>query len=177
MIDKWLQLRHELGWQGIGGVVLLIVGLIISNVALRPIEERVAQAREQVESQDQHTELGAMNGSGSPTAEMEKFYDFFESGKELTDYLAKIYSVAQANSLQLRQGDYKVINSKGERITQYQITLPVTGGYNQIRGFAAQVLDAMPTLSLDMIRFERKQSNDPVVDAEIIFTLYYVEPS
>ena len=175
MMDKWNQLRHELGWQGISGIVLIVVGLMLSNAVLTPVEERAAEAREQVAAQDTRTSLGAemqRQVNNSPAAMLEKFYDFFSSNQETTDYLAKIYSLAQANGLVLNKGDYKVTRNQGERITQYQISLPLTGGYNPIRSFTADVLDEIPTLSLDQIRFERKQANDTTVEAEVIFTLY-----
>ena len=179
MIKQWNQLRHELGWQGIIGITLLLIGLLVSNTALKPIEERAEQAREQVASQDTHTSLGAemqRQVNSSPTAMLEKFYDFFVSDQEITDYLAKIYNLAQANGLELKKGDYKVTRNKGERITQYQISLPLSGGYNQIRSFAAQVLEEIPTISLDQIKFERKQANDPAVESEVMFTLYMEQP-
>ena len=178
MINLWNQLRHELGWQGISGIALLLIGLVISITVLQPVEERVAQAREQVAAQDTRTSLGAemqRQVSNSPAAMLEKFYDFFSSDQEATDYLAKIYSLAQANGLELRKGDYKVVRNQGERITQYQISLPLSGGYNPIRSFSAQVLEEVPNLSLDQIRFERKQANDSTVEAEVIFTLYMEE--
>lgn len=179
MINQWNQLRHELGWQGIGGIALLLLGLVISNEVVQPVEERVTQARDQVALQDTRTSLGAemqRQVNSSPAAMLEKFYDFFATDQEITDYLARIYNLAQANSLALRKGDYKVVRYKGERVTQYQISLPLTGGYNQIRSFAAQVLEEIPTLSLDKIRFERKQANDPAVEAEVMFTLYMEQP-
>ena len=179
MMDKWNQLRHELGWQGITGIVLLLLGMLASNTISKPVEEQAAQVREQVAAQDTRTALGAemqRQANSSPAAMLEKFYEFFTSDQDTTDYLAKIYSLAQSNGLVLRKGDYKVTRNQGERITQYQISLPVTGGYNPIRSFAADVLDEVPTLSLDQIRFERKHANDSTVDAEIIFTLYmYME--
>lgn len=175
MMEKLNQLRHELGWQGISGVVLILAGLIISNAVLMPVEERAAEMRSQVAEQDTRASLGAEMQrpvNNSPVAMLEKFYDFFSSNQETTDYLAKIYSLAQANGLVLKKGDYKVARNQGQRITQYQISLPLSGGYNAIRGFTADVLDEIPTLSLDQIRFERKQANDTTVEAEVVFTLY-----
>ena len=175
MMDKWNQLRHELGWQGISGIVLLLIGMLASNTVLQPVEKQTAQVREQVSAQDTRTALGAemqRQVNSSPAAMLGKFYEFFTSDQDTTDYLAKIYSLAQSNGLVLKKGDYKVTRNQGERITQYQISLPLTGGYNPIRSFAADVLDEIPTLSLDQIRFERKQANDTTVEAEVIFTLY-----
>ena len=175
MMNKINNLAHELGWQGIVGAALLLTGLLLSNAALTPLEERATLAREQVAAQDPGTTLGAemqRQVNSSPAAMLEKFYDFFAVNQEITDHLAKIYNLAQANGLELKKGDYKVVRNKGERITQYQITLPLIGGYNQIRGFSARVLEEITTLSLDQIKFERKQANFSTVEAEVIFTLY-----
>ena len=177
MMKLWLQLRNELGWQGVGGILLLLAGLVFSDSVLGPVEEYALQARER--AQHQRTALGEgmqREARGSPAIMLQKFYDFFTSDQEITDQLARIYNVARANDLELKQGDYKVVRAKGERMMQYQISLPLAGGYNQIRSFAAQVLAEMPTLALDQIRFERKQANDSTIEAQIVFTLYRVQP-
>ena len=152
MMEKLQRLRSELGWQGTGGIMLLVLGLLLSNAVLKPQEERATEMRDQAESQNQRSSLSAemrREALKSPSAMLEKFYGFFAGDQEITDHLAKIYNLAQSNGLELRQGDYKVVRDKDERMTQYQISLPVAGGYNQIRGFAAHVLDEVPVISLD----------------------------
>lgn len=176
MMKQWHQLRNELGWQGVSGILLLLIGLMFSDSVLGPAEERATQAREKAQGQHQRTALGQEMQSELPAVMLQKYYDFFTTDQEITDQLARIYNVAQANGLELRQGDYKVVRAKGERMTQYQITLPLAGGYNQIRRFAAQVLVEMPTLALDQIKFERKQANDSTIEAQIMLTLYRVQP-
>ena len=179
MNGKLQQLMRELGWQGMSGMALLLLGLLFSSTVLKPQEERATEMRDRAESQNPRSSLGAemqREALKSPSAMLERFYGFFVSDQEITDHLAKLYNLAQSNGLELRQGDYKAVQSKGERMTQYQISLPVAGGYNQIRGFAAQVLDQMPVVSLDQIKFERKHAFDQILEAQIIFTLYMVQP-
>ena len=179
MKNLWQQIRNELGWQGMGGILLLLAGWAFTGAVLSPAEERVVLVREQAESQNQRSALGKemqRETQGSPAVMLEKFYNFFTTDKEITDQLATIYNLAQANGLVLMQGDYKVVRNKDERMMQYRITLPVVGSYNQIRSFAARVLDKMPVISLDQIKFERKQTYNGSVEAEIIFTLYMVQP-
>ncbi|MDO8412428.1 MAG: type 4a pilus biogenesis protein PilO [Gallionellaceae bacterium] len=176
MMGQLQQLRQDLGWQGISGAALLLLGLIFSTVVLQPHEERVVQIREQ--SQNQRSSMSEQMHSAalkSPGIMLAKFYDFFISRQEITDHLAKIYSLAQANGLELREGDYKVVRNKDEQVTQYQISLPVAGGYNQIRSFTAQVLDGIAVISLDQIKFDHKHANDPRIEAQIMFTLYWVQ--
>ena len=52
MMKLWHQLRNELGWQGVSGILLLLIGLMFSNSVLGPAEERATQAREKAQAQD-----------------------------------------------------------------------------------------------------------------------------
>jgi len=55
---------------------------------------------------------------------------------------------------------------------QYQIKLPLTGSYIQIRRFINQVLNAMPSIALSDISIKREDISSEVIDARIQFTLY-----
>ena len=183
MKNLWSRIKNELGWQGISGIVLLLAGLAFSDAVLTSAEERAVQMRSQAESQTQRSALGSARGKemqrdalNPPAVMLENFYHFFTTDQEITDQLATIYNLAQNNGLELQQGDYKVVRNKDERMTQYQISLPVVGSYNQVRHFAAQVLDKIAIISLDQIKFERKQAYNGAVEAQIMFTLYMVQP-
>ena len=179
MKAQWLQLRQKLGWQGMTGVVLLLVAYAFYIAVLEPMELRAGQAREQAGTPGQRAALNAQMREAtlkSPAAMLEKFYAFFADSQGVSGKLAKIHSLAQAGGLELKQGEYKLQRDKDARIVQYMITLPVSGGYTQIRTFTARVLSDIPTAALDQIRFERKLAGDPNVEAEIKFTLYWVQP-
>ena len=178
MKAQWLRFKHELGWQGMAGIALLVVAYVFYTAVLRPAEERAERVREKADTMTQRAALNERMQEAaleSPAAMLEKFYAFFATGQAITDELAKIYSLAQANGLELRQGEYKLQQEKNARLAQYQIALPLRGGYTQIRAFAAQVLSEIPTASLDQIRFERKRAGEGNVEAEIKFTLYLVQ--
>jgi len=179
MIARIQQLKHELGWQGMSGIVLVLLGLFFSNAVLKPQEERAGVMRDKAESLNQRSSLSAGIPGDTPQSKavvLKRFYDFFVDDKEITDHLAKIYNLAESSGLVLRQGDYKLVLGKNERLMQYQILLPVTGGYNQVRGFVARLLDKVPVISLDQINFERKNANVPTIEAQIMITLYIVRP-
>lgn len=176
-MNAWQRLKHDLGWQGMVGILLLACAYVFYIEVLTPLEQRARGLREKAEMVNQRGSLNVRMQEvalKSPEAMLGKFYAFFEPGKVVTDELAKIYSLAQANGLELKQGDYKMLREKDTRLTQYQVALPVRGGYTQIRAFAAQVLSGVPTASLDQIRFQRKRAGEPNVEAEIKLTLYLV---
>ena len=175
---QWLLFKSKLGWQGMLGIALMVVAYAFYNAALEPAEQRAVRAREKAGILNQSMKLNARMQEAelkSPSVMLERFYAFFANGPAVTDNLAKIYSLAEANGLELRQGEYKLKSEKNARLAQYQIAFPVRGGYLQIRAFAAQVLGKIPTASLDQIRFERKRVGDPNLEAEIKLTLYMVQ--
>ncbi len=178
MKAQWLSFRNRLGWQGMLGIALLAVAYLFYSVVLEPVEQRARWARAKADTSSRNMILKARMQDAelkSPAVMLERFYAFFATDQAVTDNLAKIYSLAEGNGLVLRHGEYKLQNEKNGRLAQYQIVLPVRGGYLQIRTFAAQVLNKIPTASLDQIRFERKRTGEQNVEAEIKFTLYMVQ--
>jgi hypothetical protein len=179
MKAQWLLLKNGLGWQGILGVLLLVAAYLFNMALLAPTEQRVAGLRTKLSTLTQGMKSQARAQEAeqqSPSVMLEKFYAFFISNQSVTDKLAEIFSLAEANGLELRQGEYKLKSEKSVRLVQYQIAIPARGGYLQIRTFISQVLKKIPTASLDQIRFERKRAGDANVEAEIKFTLYMVQP-
>jgi len=168
------RLQSALGWQGMSGAVLLACAAIFNALLLAPIEEQLAAASSKAEAlqqqkNDQQMQRVALE---TPAAMLDQFYAFFSAGENITDELSKLYNLAQANGVELRQGEYKLLELKESRLKEYQISLPVKGNYAKIRLFAAHALANIPVLSLDRINFQRKKSGESAVEAEIVFTLY-----
>ena len=71
-----------------------------------------------------------------------------------------------------QSGEYKLERSPDSRLARYQITLPVTGSYAQLRGFVGQVLADVPAAALEEITLRRESVSSPRLDARIRLTLY-----
>ncbi|PPD18607.1 MAG: hypothetical protein CTY27_01280, partial [Methylotenera sp.] len=74
------------------------------------------------------------------------------------------------------RGDYKLTQIKQLQTSQgalarYEIVLPVTGQYTQIRQFIAQVLHQLPALALSDMQLKRENAQSPLVEAQLIFVL------
>lgn len=166
MKKLWQSLASQLGWQGMLGGLLLLAAYLFYSLELAPLELRAEVERAR-------TETGQQRMRGQPSsASLEKFYAFFEGGQMATDQLDTIYRLAEANALKLKVGEYKLEDKEGDGLKEYQISLPVHGSYLQVRAFVTQVLEKMPTVSLDRILLRREHADSPTVDAEIQFTLY-----
>jgi hypothetical protein len=62
------------------------------------------------------------------------------------------------------------------RIERYEITLPVTGSYRQVRLFLQRAMHEIPVLSLDQVSFKRSSTGKNLVDAQLRLTLHMVKP-
>ena len=114
----------------------------------------------------------------STNDDITKFYARFPDGASLPKWLSLISESAVKQGLLLNRGDYKLtqikstpIKSSLGQLSRYEIVLPVTGQYSQIRQFIAQVLYQMPALALSEMQIKRENTLSPTVEARLLFVL------
>ena len=102
-----------------------------------------------------------------------KFYARFPDGASLPKWLSLINETALKQGLLLNRGDYKLtqIKASPSQLSRYEIVLPVTGQYSQIREFVAQVMYQMPALALSEMQIKRENTLSPKVEARLVFLL------
>lgn len=154
-------------------LALLIAVAVFHFAAVVPLEARLEEAElAAVKNQERVALKVSMQKDQDPELQLEGFYKFFDSGETLPDALAKLYTVAEAQQLHLKQGEYRLFVDKASKLKRYQIAFPVQGGYPAIRKFVAGALAEVPRAALDSVSFERRKIGDPSVDAVIRFTLF-----
>ena len=171
------QVRNELGYTGVAAFALLAAAALFFVLVLKPLETRNEQLERQiarVARQGGPSDPGLIRTS-TPGAKLAAFYAFLRSEEKTTDRLATIYAIGKAAGVEFRSADYRMHKSSG-RIERYEIALPVTGNYRQIRTFLEKVLIEIPVLSLDQVNFRRDSTEDASVQAEIRLTLHLVKP-
>ena len=166
------RLRTELGLLGIASLVLIACGIAFQAAVLQPLEarrsaleQRVAQGLAQGRSK---------HADAAPGASLPRFYRHFESGEDAPTQLARLHGIGKAAGLDLRSAQYRVDKS-GPRIVRYEITLPLSGTYAQIRAFLTNALAEMPVLSLDQVLLKKDRSDGPVL-ADVRMTLHLLQP-
>ena len=119
------------------------------------------------------------------SADVENFYAIFSEGTSLPGMIDLIRETAQKQKLVLPQGDYKLIQTKlarqvsqqvdsqnkplSNQLARYEMLLPVTGSYPQIRTFIEQVLYQLPALALSDVQIKRENTLNPLVEARLTF--------
>ncbi len=161
------------GWPGMIALLLLAGSAAFAALMVQPLQERVTSLRQDAKSlHDQSRAKVSGAKSLNPAEQLAEYYRFFPRQETITDSMAVLYSAAAAQNLSLEQAEYRLVHGRDDKLTRYEIVLPVKGGYVQVRKFMAQALADVPNLSLDAITFSRQKIGDAAVDAQLRFTFY-----
>ena len=154
------------------GVLLACAGFWVS--ALAPLEEELAAQRLAHERLRARTPYRPVFADGR-SEELRRFRSLFSTAGALTGELERLHRAARAAGLDLAQGEYR-LERRPAGLWSYRVTLPVAGTYPQLRAFIAAVLEDMPTVSIDALRFERKGAAQTRLDAQVRLT-FHVRPT
>jgi hypothetical protein len=165
MIKRVLDLRHELGALGTAALIMLAAAGVFFLMVLQPMQDERARLENALSKNTPK--------AGAP-ANLVAFYGFLESKDDTTDALAKLYAIGTATGVVLQSGSYRSQKAAG-RLERYELALPVSGSYAQIRDFLNRALAEIPALSLDQMTLRRDGRNDAAVHAELRLTLHGVQ--
>ena len=164
MMRRILDLRHELGAVGTAALIVLAAAGVFFLLVLQPLKDERARL-----------ESVLKKNTSKPGANLVAFYGFLESKEDdTTDALAKLYAIGTATGVELQSGSYRTQPAAG-RLERYELQLPVSGSYSQIRDFLNRALAEIPALSLDQMALRRDGRNEATLHAELRLTLHGVK--
>jgi Tfp pilus assembly protein PilO len=170
------RVRDELGAAGMAALALLAFSALFLAFVLKPLEARNARLAAELE---RHAGLAAQGQPGAAAqaaaSKLDTFYRYLGRGEAPTDWLAKLYGIAKATGIEMQSATYKT-QAAGKRMERYEIVLPVSGSYLQLRDFLKRALAEIPVLSLDQMSLKREARNEGEVQAELHLTLHLVKP-
>jgi hypothetical protein len=164
------QLQNFLGPIGMGAALLLVLAGFFHLLVLQPLEaknERLTSAFSRGQ--------GRTSAQGTNGDKVAALYQFLgDKEQATTDSLAKLYAAGKATGVELQSANYRAQKAAG-RIERYEIVLPVSGTYAQVRDFLGRALAEVPALSLDQMTLRRESRNQAEVQAELRLTLHQVK--
>ncbi|OQW68948.1 MAG: hypothetical protein BVN34_05350 [Proteobacteria bacterium ST_bin12] len=189
-MNWWVsQVIKKVGLFGILGLAItlgcfLFYGLNILTLKQKIADTETANLQAEIEANQVQMNQGQaaaqLQKSAMPkqtsVEEIQRFYAQFPLAESLPNCLGLINKIALKERLILNRGDYKLTQIKQLQTSQgalarYEIVLPVTGKYTQIRQFIAQVLHQLPALALSDMQLKRENAQSPLVEAQLIFVL------
>lgn len=181
----WLLRRvvNQLGLLGLIGVCLMLFSILF-GVKAYALNQALTDTQQQLNQSNLNREENREESTDQQEIEavslMSEFLDFYEtvpSKSNLSHALLTIKETATKHKLALNQGNYKfTLVSKGkdnvQHIAQYEIKLPFSGNYVQMRTFINDVLLALPTLALSDVNLKRESIRTSILDANLTFIFF-----
>ena len=171
----WLLRRNAAAAALACGAVGVAAALGRHWLVVRPLAQRV----QTLQAQREAPRAGALQrmddalaGAESARARLDAFYRHFERDDRLTDRLARVHAIARRLGLEIKRADYRLDSQPARRLDRYQMTLPLQGSYPATRAFVSTVLRELPTVSLEQIQFQRKDTAEGSVDAQVSFIFH-----
>jgi len=163
---------QTLGWKGLAGLLLIIVSVSYLIIVAAPKAQQLQQLQMKVDAVKANPKRNVSNRTNNDPSDITRiFYDVLPTQTEASSKISEILRVATDNGLVINKVEYEQPLSVSPLI-QYQIKLPLTGSYMQIRQFINQVLNTLPSIALNDISLKREDIATDLVDAQIKFTLY-----
>jgi hypothetical protein len=165
---------RRLGLPGAVGALCLVVLLGLLLLEVRPAAQRVAGlADRKAALQRRAAQQAAPDGAPhTPAQKLQAFYEDFPATAEIADVLAGVHEIAETQKLALDLGEYSMVKTPGARLDRVRITLPIKGGYPQLRQFVFEALRLHPSLALESLSLRRDKVSEEALDGRIVFMLY-----
>ncbi|KQQ46420.1 hypothetical protein ASF61_18145 [Duganella sp. Leaf126] len=170
-----LRVRLALARLGAPACVALVLCLAGALAWAWLLPQRAAQARLMAQPLPTPASLLAQQPALQPPSANQNLADFYATlgeKRHAEQQVRLLFDLAAKSGLVLNQGEYKSAYDRASRVSTYQITLPVKGGYQPLWQFAMQGLRDMPFAALDEVSFRRETIAEPAVEARLRFTLY-----
>ncbi|WP_319783492.1 GspMb/PilO family protein [Oceanisphaera sp. IT1-181] len=169
--EQWQRLGRP-GWVG-SLLLLLAIGycalvLLPQRQHLAGLERRTTQAVEYRLRLDQGLDLPV----AAPGQQVDDFYQTLPAQLDATAAIDRIYALANKERIALSRGEYALGVDPKTQLARYQIVLPVSGSYPQLRRFLHGLLAELPAVVLEEVDFRRKQIADTQLEGRIRMTLY-----
>jgi Tfp pilus assembly protein PilO len=168
-------LGRMLGWSGLVGVCLWAMCLALFVSLVQPARARLEEMRQRTDTLQVRMERASRtlhSNTQSAEGQLAEFYRVFPSEQATADLIGQIAGIAQRHGLNLEQGEYKATPDKLGKLTRLQITLPLKGSYQQIRGCLAALGSELPIVALEQAQFERQKVGDALLEAKLRLVLF-----
>jgi Tfp pilus assembly protein PilO len=185
----WLALKFfkSLGSLGLASLSILLGCSLFYVFMALPLDAQINMAQQQLDNVKPN-EMTLSNAQEIPANDMSQdiaaIKKMLPHANTLHDWLGLIDKAAFKQGLRLNRGDYKFTQIKQSKIagnqkvsdnqyaSRYEIVLPVTGQYVQIRQFIANVLQSQPALALSSLKIQRENALAANVEARLVFVLF-----
>jgi hypothetical protein len=159
---------------GAAGIGLAVAAGALFASAVLPAQAEIDRLRAQL-ARVTSAAMDSPNDSDATArglSQLAMFTRNFPTVGEAPGWILRLHQIAAHNDLALDSGDYRLTNARDGGLARYQITLPLRGGYAQVRSFLDQVLTQIPAAALEEVSIRRDSVGARATETRVRLTLY-----
>jgi Tfp pilus assembly protein PilO len=162
-----------LGWPGLLGLgALLLAGLLELGLARLWSEDRAALQAQAERLQRQLRAQRASEPVPQRLATPEQWRASLPEAAERQQRLADLLEAALRAGLNSPRTEHRLAVDAATGVERLRVSMPVQGGYAQLRGFLETALRQDPALSLDGLKLRRAAPAAAELEAELQWSLH-----
>ena len=167
------RLAERAGPAGVGAAVLAVLVLAAWAGPGRAIPAQTRALTLDLEAlQRRPPAARASSATMGTERQLASFEAGFPDARALNASYARLWELARRHGVALRQAEFKLSEAGPDDFQRYGIQLPVTADYASLRGFVADALRELPSLSLEEMSLRREDSKSALLDARLRFVLF-----
>lgn len=158
---------NRLGNSGVTGLGAALVSAIFVATAIVPQYRQVGELQRELALTQQRPVADA-----TPQQRMSQFVQNLPARGELPKVAGQIFAIAATAKVSLDKGRYELAPLKSGHLARYRMSFPIKGTYTSIREFLDGTLSALPAVSIEGLRIERKTVGDQFVEADVRLNVF-----
>jgi hypothetical protein len=168
------RLLRQMGLPGLTSIVFLLLALGIVVVGIFPLQHELSNLRQRLTQQATQPIkiVQVMSPEQVLTDEMAVFEQRFSGVEQLSSQLEILFQLTEKHGLTLDKGQYALVERAAGSLRRFEVTLPVAGGYQQIRALILAVLEKLPAAALSDVTMEREKIADGRLKATLRLVLF-----
>lgn len=177
LLRLWRLALRRLGIAGVVGVALLIptVAIVWWMPRLSHDGDKLRMdLAAKVEAAARNP--GAFTRRLSSSDQLQAFVSKFPALTQSANDLEQVFGIAKRRNIELLKGDYQLKQESNTSLVSYTATFPMRNEYGALKAFAADVLQALPHVSMDELRMSRPDAGGDALDSVVRFTFVYGSP-
>jgi hypothetical protein len=168
-------LVDRLGMVGLAGIGLLLAAGVL-GLSAPPLERQASDLRDSAGRARELLEQARreLERKPPPLERAARLREWFPSFEQSTADLRAVFAAAERRRIDIPKGDYALTTTPDAAgLQRFDVVLPVKDRYVTIKGFVADVLQALPHASLAELRIERSAAGVETLDARVRLSLFY----
>lgn len=173
----WRRASRKIGATGVIGLALLVAALVVA-LAIPGMSHHSDELRATLVSRaDDIARKGqSVRRNVSSSERVGEFVSAFPELSHSADDLGQVFAAAQRYNVSLPKGEYALKAEPNTPLVSFTATFPVRSEYGAIKAFTADVMTALPHVSMDDLRMARSDAGTGALDAVIRLTFVYRSP-